>query len=140
MVWLYLEFFGNGTGKTGVYSYGRKDKNSPFVLNFDYPFDADIIGSVKKVGSDILASYYKASPLFHGVKKVDTANKATAVYESLDLKAPPDLPARPAVWQMVKLLTAPIVSGTSISLKYKINKSGSWTSAYLQDGTSHLMT
>lgn len=126
--------YGNGSGNTGVYSYGRKNKNSPFVLNFEYPLTADEIYSVKKVGSDILISYKNGGT--YGVKKVDTSTKATAVYESLDLKVPPDLPARPVNWSMVKLLTAPIVSGTSISLKYKINKSGNWTTAFLPNGSS----
>jgi hypothetical protein len=124
--------YGNGSGRTGVYSYGRTNKNAPFVLNLEYPLTCDEIGAVRNVNLEgILISYKNGATL--GVKNVDTSNKATAVYESLDLKVPPDLPARPVNWQMVKLTTAPIVSGTKISCKYKINKSGSWTTAYLQN-------
>jgi hypothetical protein len=132
------DMYAQDRSTNGIYTYGRKDKNSPYALNLEYSLDCDYIKSVKKWAGAIFVAYRQPTGAGYNnkVQVIDYENKATAVYGSLDLKVPPDLPARPAVWNMVKLLTAPIVSGTSISLKYKINKSGSWITAYLQDGTS----
>ena len=132
------DMFSEDRSTNGIYSYGRKDRNSPYALNLEYPIDSDFIYSVKKWAGGIFVAYRQPTGAGYNNKLqvIDLENKATAVYESLDLKAPPDLPTRPAVWQAVKLTTAPIVSGTSISLKYKVNKTGSWTSAKLQDGTT----
>ena len=118
----------------GVYSYGRQKKNSPLVLNLDYPFTAgDYIGSVYNFNGNVYISYSHSSSF--GVKKIDTANKATGVYESLDLKSPIN-PNKPALWQAVHIITTPMVSGTSIGIKYRVNKSGSFVTAKLEDGST----
>lgn len=124
--------FGNGTGNTGIYSYGSRKKNGAYVLNLEYQFDCDEIGAVKKIGTDILFSYKNGST--YGIKKVDTANKATGTYISLDLKAPADMAKEP-VWGYVKLFTAPLPAGTSIELWRKCNKSGDFIKANTLDGS-----
>lgn len=129
--------FGNGDGKSGIYSYGSRKKNADYVLNLEYQFDCDEIGAVKKVGTDLLFSYKDGSS--YGVKKVDTTAKATAIYESLDLKAPTDLTKEPA-WGYVKLVTAPLPSGTSIELYRKTDKSGEYKRANTIDGSTSFST
>lgn len=129
---LYLfGVYGNGTDKTGIYSYGTKMQNADYTLNLEYQFDCDEIGAVKKVGSTVLFSYKNGSS--YGVKKVDLTAKATAVYGSLDLEAPVDTKKEP-VWTTVRIVTAPMPSGTSISLRRKTDKSGEFTQANMEGG------
>lgn len=128
--------YGNGSGKTGIYSYGRKRKNADFVLNLEYQFDCDEIGAVKKVGSDILFSYKNGSA--YGVKKVDTASKAVGTYQSLDLVAPEIAreSEKEAEWTKAVLFFAPLPSGTSIEVWRKINKTGDFVRANLEGGAT----
>jgi len=130
--------YGNGTGNTGIYSYGRKNKNHPMVLNLDYQLDCTYIGSVAKVGSTLLFSYKSGST--YGVKKVDTSAKATAVYESLDLKAPLKMPETPTVWQAVELFTAPMPSGAAVEVWFRVNKTGNFVQALMEGGVTQFTT
>lgn len=116
--------YGNGTGNTGIYSYGRDDKNAPFVLNLEYQFDCDVIGSVRYVGTDLLVSYKHGAT--YGVKKVDSTTKAVATHISLDLKALPKPPSIPTIWTKVKMKTAALPAGTSIACYVMTDKSGTW--------------
>ena len=88
--------FNADSGKGGIYSYGRKDKNHPFVMNLDYLLDVDEIGAICSVDGLIFASYKDGNSF--GVKVVDSNTKAQGVYEGLDFKAPVKKP-------MVKILT-----------------------------------
>jgi hypothetical protein len=124
--------YGNGTGKTGVYSYGRKKKNANLSLNLEYAFDCTAIGSVKKVGTDLLISYSNVAGTGFGVKKVNTAAKAIGTYESIDLEFPISL--REQVLSKIRVVTAPLPSGSSISCKRKMNKTGSFVTANLEGG------
>jgi len=111
--------YGNGTGKSGVYSYGRNKKNGDFALNLEYQLDCDEINSVKKVGSHILVAYKSGSN--YGVKKVEVNQKATGKYESLDLKAPPELQRVPQ--HTVAVLTmAPLPENCSVELWRRLDK------------------
>ena len=123
--------------QTGVYTIGRKKKNAPFVLNLDYPLDADQIGSVKKVGSDILISYSKGAT--YGVKKVDSTLKGTGTFDSLDLIAPKEF-VRPLVWRSVVIKTMDMPAGTSIEFYYRIDKNGSFVQATMEDGVVQFTT
>jgi len=127
--------FGNGTGKTGVYSYGRKRKNASAVLNLEYQLNCDEIGSVRKVGSDVLVSYKSGSS--YGVKKVATT-KATGTYQSLDLVAP--VTNQEPVWAVVRLITAPLPASTSIEVWRRIDKNGSFVKANLEGGGAEFST
>lgn len=129
--------FGNGSGYTGVYSYGRKQKNAPFALNLDYQIDVDEIGAIAKINGDIFITYKSGSN--YGVKKVDSSNKATTTYESLDLK-PPMAKLRRPTWHRVVLQTDPLPSGTSIEVKRRMNKDGSFVAANLQGGATSFST
>ncbi len=121
--------YGNGNGYSGVYSYGRDDKNAPFVLNLEYGLNCDVISSVKLVGTDLLISYKVGST--YGVKKVDHTNYATATYNSLDLKAPVKPPSVPTLWTKVKLKTSKLPSGCTITCYYRTDKQGSFQQAYM---------
>lgn len=128
--------FGNGVGNTGVYSYGRRKKNSPFALNFDYPLTCDEIGSVVKVGTDILVTYKNGAN--YGVKKVDKNNKATAIYDSLDLKTPTEVQENDAIWNTIELLMKDLPSGCAVETYLQSNKSGNWIQATMEGNIPQL--
>ena len=128
--------YGNGTGKTGLYTYGRKRKNASIVLNLDYALECDEIGSVAVVGDDILISYKDGSD--YGVKKVDTSNKATGTYQSMDLKAP--VANREPVWSSVRLTMAALPASCSVEVWRRIDKDGSFVQANLEGGGTSFST
>lgn len=120
------------TGKGGVYSYGRKNKNHPFTLNLDYLLDVDEIGAITVMDGKLLASYKDGTD--YGVKAYDASNKAQAVYEGLDFKAPVKRPEEITTWKRVELFMAPLPSGATVQFWYKLNKTGSFVQAYTADG------
>lgn len=130
--------YGNGTGKTGLYTYGRKRKNANFTLNCEYQFDCDAIYSVKVVGTDILFSYKSGSS--YGIKKVDSSNKASvATFQSLDLLAPDEFQNIP-VWSVVVLTMAELPAGCSVEVWRKMDKSDTWLQCNTQDGSTEYDT
>jgi len=130
--------YGNGTGKTGIYTYGRKTKNANFILNCEWQFECDAIYSVFKVGTDIFFTYLANSA--YGVKRVDTTNKAsTATYESLDLKAPPEY-GRIPVWSTVVLPMTSLPTSTSVEVWRKVDKGDTWVQCNVQGGATSFST
>ena len=145
--------YGNGSGKVGVYTYGRVKKNADMVLNLEYPLDCDNIYAVKKVGTDILIAYKDGSS--YGVKKVDTSNKVSvATYESLVLKYPPEADKEP-VTHFIQVQCAPLPANCSIEVWRRRNQDESggtdyngdstgdddgWFQCSLEDGTGSLST
>jgi len=112
--------YGNGTGKSGIYSYGRRTKNADFTLNLEYQFDCDEISSVKKIGTDIIFCYKLDTA--YGVKIVSTTSKASiAIYETLDLKVPPSY-TNPPVHESAVLSTAPLPANCSVELWRRLDK------------------
>jgi len=114
----YFGAYGNGT-KSGLYTYGRKWKNADFVLNCEHQFVCDEINAVKKIGGNIFFTYKFGSN--YGVKKLDTANKAIAEYQSLDLKAPTTYQA-PVNFETVVLNMMPLPSGCNVEVWRRIDK------------------
>lgn len=114
--------WGNGAGKTGIYSYGRKKKIGKFALNLEYQFDCDEIGAVEKVGNDIFCTYRTGATF--GIKKVDSTTKAQALYQSIDLNAPVEKDTTKLTsWTYVRLELKPLPVGCSVEVWRKINKS-----------------
>jgi len=131
-----LAIFGvyGSTVQNGLYSYGRTKKNRVFALNLDYiltPATIDEIGAVKMIGNDLLASWKSGAT--YGVDVVDSANKANAVFESLDFDA--ESPYMEKLFEHIKIKTKPLPSGCSIKMKFRLNKKGNFLPAKLGDGT-----
>jgi len=128
----------------GIYSFGRKEKNSAPVVNLEYPLNCDIMFSMKKYASSVYVSYRQPTGVGYNYKtqRVDFNNgtRSTAIYRSLDLKAPPGSPSQVVGWQMIKLLTKPMPAGTSISVRYQVNKNDTWIPAKLHTGSSSFST
>lgn len=116
----------NSVLANGIYSIGRINKNAPLVLNLEYQLTCDEIYSVKVVSTDILVAYKDGSN--YGIKKVDTANKATAVYQTLDLIAPMgsnkySIPlGRLLNWERIDLQCEALPADCKIECWYKIDK------------------
>ena len=130
--------YGNGTGKTGIYSYGRKKKNANTVLNLEYAFDCGEIGSIRKVGSTLLMAYENSAGTAWGVKKVSTTLKATGTYQSIDLLFPTS--DREPVLTKIRLITAPLPASTSISCYRRMDKNGSFVLCNLEGGDTSFTT
>ena len=122
-------------GYNGIYSYGRKNKNHPFILNLEYlTSDYDELGAITVIDGTIIFSYKDGAT--YGVKKVDSTTKATGTYYSLDFKAPVKNPANITPWKYIELFMSPLPSGASVAFYYKMNKTGSWVQATLANGTT----
>jgi len=125
----YFGFFGNSldadgvTIRSGIYTYGRKQYNANPSMNLEYALDCDEIGYVKKVGSDLLVSYYK-SGLGYGVKKVSTTTKANGLFRSIDLRA--SISNREPVWPQIRLVMKPLPAGCRVEVRQKFDKKGDW--------------
>ena len=120
-------WYTNGHYANGVYAVGRVNKNAPIALDLEYQLDCDEIYSVKVVGTDILVVYKSGTD--YGVKIVDKLNKATAVYQSLDLDAPigtrryPNPLGRLVNWNRVDLQCQKLPAGCKVEVWYKFDKS-----------------
>jgi hypothetical protein len=130
--------YGNGTGKTGIYSYGRKKKNADPVLNLEYAFDCAEIGSVKKVGSVILMAYEKTGGSAWGVKKVSTTLKATGTYQSIDLLFPTS--DREPVLTKIRIITASLPTNATIACYRRMDKTGDFVQCNLEGGGTTFST
>lgn len=114
----------NGGTKNGVYSIGRLDLNDPRALNLEYipshgKRTGTEIGALCNDGTDLLVSWKDGST--YGIDIIDNANKATAVYESLELNMGKSNMDK--LYRMVKILLAqPLPAGCSVSLKYRATK------------------
>lgn len=126
----------------GVYTLGRVNKNAPIVLNLEYQLTCDEITSVKVVGTDILIAYKLNGA--YGVKIVDKLNKATGIYQSLDLDIPMGtrrytVPmGRVGGWDKVDLQLRPLPAGTAIEVWYKYDKrdtGGLYNDGWIQANT-----
>lgn len=119
--------FGADSGKGGIYTFGRKYRNQPLTLNLEYQYDADEIGAVVDVNGTVLFSYRNGSE--YGVKAVDSNNKATAIYEGLDLKSPYKKPAQLTQWTTAELFMKPLPSGCAVEFWYRVDKNGEFVQA-----------
>jgi len=140
-------YYTNGHYANGIYAVGRINKNAPLVLDLEYQLDCDEIYSVKVIGTDIIC-VYKLNGLY-GVKIVDTAHKATAVFQSLDLDAPigsrryPNPLGRLVNWVKIDLQCRPLPAGCSVQVWWKLDKvdtggtnNDGWYQSNLVDSTS----
>jgi hypothetical protein len=125
-----LALFGlYGGSYPGIWSYGRQKKNESHTLNLEQYIDADEIGSICKIAGQVFVSYQHGTD--HLVRKVDTATKATAEYESLDLVAPQE-----ATWTSIELTTGTIPTGCTIAVYYDLDATGSWIQAKMAGDVS----
>lgn len=126
--------FNADDGRGGIYSYGRKNKNSPFVMNLEQQIDADELGAITNTNGKTMVSYRLGSNF--GVKKVDPNNKAEAIYEGLDFRAPIKSVEAITQWKTAELFCDPLPTGTWLEFWYRINKNGAFIQANMEGGST----
>jgi hypothetical protein len=127
--------YGADSGRGGLYTYGRKNKNQPFVMNCEYQFDADEIGAVANMaGVDIFS--YRLGTSF-GVKSADQTNKAIGTFEGLDFRAPVKYSIQITEWQQAEIFMAPLPANTAVQFWYRCDKNGSFIQAKLANGSGN---
>lgn len=126
--------FGADSGKNGVYSYGRKNKEQPFTLNLEYALEVDEIGAVANVEGTTIISYRDGA--VYGTKAVDSDTKAIGTYESLEFDASVKKNTQITVWHNTKFKMKPLPAGTSIEYFVKVNKASGWSRGYTANGDS----
>lgn len=126
-----LGFYG-GT-YPGIWGYGRRAKNRPMVLSQEYRLTGTVngstvstIGAVAVIDGTLIASWgtTDGSVSEYGVDSVSSTTKATALYESLEFDA--GNPQLKKFFNTVKLTMVPLPSGTSVSVKYKLDHQSTW--------------
>lgn len=130
--------FGAETGKNGIYSFGRKNKNHPFVMNLEYKMDVDEIGALANVDGTIIASYRNGADF--GVVSVDPNNKATATWEGIDFKSPIKKPINITKYDYVEVFCKPMPANTEIKFYYRMDKTGDFVQAKTADGNDAFTT
>jgi|TARA_Y100000034_G_scaffold52172_1_gene64101 hypothetical protein len=130
--------FGADTGKSGVYSYGRKNKNHPLIMNLEYLLDVTEIGAVTNFKGTTLISYQDGTDF--GVKAVDSTAKAVGTYEGIDWRPPAKRHIDITKWNTAEIFCDPLPSGASIEFWYRLNKSGNFVQAKSADGDTDFDT
>lgn len=120
-------------GKGGLYSFGRTKKNKPMILNLDQQFDADELGACITYNNTTYVSYRDGVDF--GVKIVDPNNKAEAVYEGIDFKAPVKKTIEVTRWAQVELFMKPLPEGSWVEFWHKENKTGDFVRSRVDKGT-----
>lgn len=120
------------SGKNGVYTYGRRNKEQPFTMNLEYALEVDEIGAVANVEGVTIISYRSGSSF--GVKALDSANKAQGTWESLEFRAPVKQAEQITQFTHAEVFFDALPAGCRIYFYYQKNKSGTWVQANTADG------
>ena len=134
-------FFG-GT-YPGIWSYGRKRKDRPFALNYEYRLAKTVagssistIGAIAVVNGDLIASWgtTDGSTSDYGVDQVSSTTKASALYEGLEFDG--GSPHLAKTVDTIAFVMTQLPSGTSVSAKFKMDKESDWRYAVLGSGAT----
>lgn len=127
----------------GLWSYGRRVRNRPQALNYQYRLAPTVAGSsVSTIGAVAVfnglpyASWgtTDGSTSDYGVDGVSSTTLANAIYEGLEFDG-----GTPHVFKTVDsimFLMTPLPSGTSVSAKFKLDKETDWRYAVLGNGST----
>ena len=132
-----LTHFGmNGGDKNGVYSVGRTDKNDPIAINLEYvPSHGKLtgteIGGICGDGADLYVGWKDGTT--YGIDITDSANKAKAIYESLEMDM--GKPQAEKFVHHIKITSAPLPEDSEIRVKYRTTRTIQETAADSEDTT-----
>lgn len=137
--WGELIVFGisdsNSSVVRGIYTYGSKSALFPEALNYAFTVSTGNsstvqIGAVKGIGNDLYISWKDGSS--YGVDKIDENSSfaTSGTYESLVIDGAEygTGPGESKRMEAVVVNHLPLVSGESIAIDYKLERSGSWSS------------
>lgn len=125
--------FGADSGKNGIYTIGRKNKEQLFTMNLEYTMDVDEIGAVVNVDGVTIASYRDGTDF--GVRAVDPDNKAQLIWESLEFRMPVKKAEQITKLSHVEVFMNSLPAGCKVYFYYQKNKSGTWVQAMTADGS-----
>lgn len=135
--------YGSGISYPGIWSFGRRNRNRPLTFNHQYRISAtnngsgvSSIGALGIVDGKLIASWgtTDGSTSDYGIDIVSATTRATGVYEGLEFDA--SQPHVKKTFQKVKVVCAPLESGTSFSIKFKLDKESTWRYAVLASGST----
>ena len=127
----------------GIWSYGRKRKNRPMALNYDYRLAGTVAGSsistiaaLTTVDGLVMASWgtTDGSTSDYGVDIVDSSNKASSVFEGLEFTN--GVPHLKKMFDTVKLSQSSMPAGSFLSVKFKLDKESDWRYAVTGSGST----
>jgi len=133
----------NGDNKVGIYSFGADYRGDTRKLNHDYIISTGHttnvrIGAVCVYNGQLYASWRDTtSGTVYGLDTVDTANKATGRYESMEV--PGAGKATKTRLGHIRIACEPLPAGCTIAVQYR-NNNGAWQDAALGDGTPTMAT
>jgi len=130
--------YAGDSGRNGIYTYGRKNKEQPFAMNLEYEMDVDEIGAVVTVDGITIASYRDGSDF--GVRSVDSTTKAQGIWEGLEFRVPIKYPEIPTIFSTVEIFMDNLPTGCSVYFFYQKNKNGTWVQAKTADGNDAFTT
>lgn len=130
--------YGATSGYNGIYSYGRLDKDKPFVLNLDFNLEVDELGALTVLDGKEIVSYRSGTSF--GVKERSDTLKATATYEGLDFYAPVKNVEKATGWNLVEVFMKPLPVSCSLEFWYRTDKNGAFVRAYTADGQTSYST
>lgn len=127
----------------GLWSYGRRAKNRPVVLNQEYRLSQTIagntltgVGGVVSNNGTIYAGWKTA--VAYGIDCASSTTKATALYEGLEFDG--ESPHLNKYFRDIHLILAPLPAGTSVAVKIKADKAASWIDLKTADGNTTFTT
>ncbi len=132
-----------GGSYPGIWSYGRKRKNRPFALNYQYRLAKGVagslistIGAIANINGLILASWGTTdeSTSDYGIDMVSSTTRASAIYEGLEFDA--NIPHAKKPFNTVKLVMQPYPTGGSTAVKFKMDNESAWRYAVMGDGNT----
>ncbi|MDE2439361.1 MAG: hypothetical protein KGN01_08290, partial [Patescibacteria group bacterium] len=127
------------TIEKGVYSWGTYNQLYPSTLSYDYPistgnrFNTVSIGCMLPIGQNLIIGWQDGGAF--GADVINFSNNP-APSGTIELLAQDDN----AIWHDKETLTVradylPLPSGTSVQVKYQIDRSGTWTTSDLDSTT-----
>jgi hypothetical protein len=139
-----LAIFGIYSGDyPGIWSYGRKRKNRPMALNYEYRLANTVLGSsistiaaITTTDGLVMASWGTSdeSTSEYGIDIVDPSNKASALYEGLEFSNGQDFLKKK--FDAVKLSMKPMPVSTYVSVKFKLDNESVWRYGFTGSGAT----
>lgn len=144
--WEGLTYFGIGGGTSTsidrlAYSYGRKDKDTPYSLNKAYPISTGTLNSTTlKIGAILgvnAAQFFVAwrDNATYGVDIIDTTTDQSSVFVQT-LRLDGGAPGQEKLMKSINLRYAPITDTQKITVQWRDNNTGAFTTLGTVDGTS----
>ena len=127
----------------GIWTHGRRNRNRGSALNYQYRLQGTVagstistIGAIAVINGTLLASWGTTdeSTSEYGIDAISSTTRANAVFEDTESDKGGAYDER--MVDTVHVTLSPLVSGTSFSIKYKVDKESSWRYAVFANGST----